>query len=518
MKKLSLIIAVLVALVLSFSLVACDENDNESTNTNTNTNTDTSADTNIDTNTDTSTNTDISTDTATDTLQKYQVIFDSVGGTPIEPQEIEYGHKAQVPQNPTKNGYTFDGWYVGDEKWSFVGHIVTDSVTLVAKWEVVTYQIDYELNGGENNIPNPSQYTIEQEVELNAPSREFYTFLGWYDNATFDGKPITKLDVGTYGNKTLYALWTRYLVCVSYNPGRGMLGDDEWEAMIYKGDRITNHPTPTHEDPSMMFDGWYEDELFTTAVDTAKNYTENTTLYAKWTKVNQCMNGTYKHSWSDYYLIEDATCTKPATLGRECSICGSVLKSYDASQPALGHDMGAPVEAGFSNKSTCRRTGCGETVYTDFVNCTRDALGNNPSAQVQLLSGDGWGMDRVSCIVDGMWDQANGVVFAGKGDEIKIDITLKVPSSFDRIYVKGRGSAIVFVYVKYQGDSEFVLLGGASFLGDEENAKDPSERKIPYVNVDNTKVVETVELVMPTPSYGADFWEEVGFFKLPEEN
>ena len=278
------------------------------------------------------------------------------------------------------------------------------------------------------------------------------------------------------------------------------------------------HPKPTHEDISMMFDGWYEDELYTIPVKTAKKYDADITLYAKWTKVNQCMDGSYEHPWGAYYLIEDATCTKAAIQGRDCPVCGSVLRSEDTSQPALGHDMGPAVEAGFSNKSTCRRTGCGETVYTDFVNCTKDTLGNNPSAQVQRLSGDGWGMDKVSCIVDGMWDQANGAVFAGRGDEIKIDITLKVPSSFDRIYVKGRGSATVNVYVKYQGDSEFVLLGGASFLGDEENAKDPSERKIPYVNVDNTKVVETVELVMPTPSYGADFWEEVGFFKLPEEN
>ncbi|MBQ3589328.1 MAG: hypothetical protein II980_02635, partial [Clostridia bacterium] len=184
---------------------------------------------------------------------------------------------------------------------------------------------------------------------------------------------------------------------------------------------------------------------------------------------------------------------------------------------ALGHDMGPAVEAGFSNKSTCRRTGCGETVYTDFVNCTKDTLGNNPSAQVQRLSGDGWGMDKVSCIVDGMWDQANGAVFAGRGDEIKIDITLKVPSSFDRIYVKGRGSATVNVYVKYQGDSELQLLGSCAFLGDEENSKDPAERKIPFVEVDNTKVVEIVELVMPTPSNGSDYWEEVGFFRLPAD-
>jgi hypothetical protein len=179
--------------------------------------------------------------------------------------------------------------------------------------------------------------------------------------------------------------------------------------------------------------------------------------------------------------------------------------------------MGTPVEAGFANKSTCRRTGCDETVYTDFVDCTRDTLGNNPSAQVQLLSGSGWGMDRVGALVDGIWDQANAAVMAGRGDEIKIQITLEVPSSFDRIYVKGRGVSAFNIYVKYQGDSELQLLGSGTFLNDEENTKDPSERKIPFVTVDSSRVVEIVEVVMPTPSNGGDYWEEIGFFRLPTD-
>ena len=104
---------------------------------------------------------------------------------------------------------------------------------------------------------------------------------------------------------------------------------------------------------------------------------------------------------------------------------------------------------------------------------------------------------------------------AGNGDEIKIEITLFTPMSFDRIYVKGRGSATFNVYVKYQGESEFSLLGAGAFLGAEENTKDPAERKIPFVEVDGNKVVEKVQIVMPTPSNGGDYWEECGFFKLP---
>ena len=305
-------------------------------------------------------------------------------------------------------------------------------------------------------------------------------------------------------------------VTISYDPGTGLLGDDEWEKVVDSGSRWYQHPTPTHNDESMMFDGWYVDDKFVTPVNNSTKYTVDTTLYAKWTKVNQCMDGTYFHSWGSYYPYSEATCTAPAIQARDCPLCGSTLKSEDATNnPALGHDWGAPTEAGFASVRACRRTGCQEKQYSDFTNVTKSALGNNPSGQIELLSGSGWGLDKVPGIVDGIWDHENSATMAGKGDEIKIEITLFTPMEFDRIYVKGRGSATFNVYVKYANESEFTLLGSGAFLGAEENAKDPAERKIPFVEVDGTKVVEKVQIVMPTPSNGSDYWEECGFFKLP---
>ena len=307
-------------------------------------------------------------------------------------------------------------------------------------------------------------------------------------------------------------------VTISYDPGQGLLEDDEWEVTVNKGDRFTNHPTPTHAKENMMFDGWYTDDKCTEPVKMAQKYTEDVTLYAKWTQVNQCVDGSYEHPWGAYYIIEDATCTTPAIQGRDCPNCGSVLRSEDISQPALGHDFGKPTEAGFANVVECRRTGGGEKVYTDFVDITGTVLGNSPANQVQLTEGSGtiFGEERVSCIVNGNWDEQNGSCFCGKGGQIVVTITLFTPSSFDRIYMKGRGQGASFdILVQYQGDSEFVRVGGGAFLSDEENTKPEEERKIPFAEVDNTKVVEKVQIKMPTPSNGSDFWEEIGFFKLP---
>ena len=64
----------------------------------------------------------------------YLVVFDSDGGSEVETQDVEYQHTVIRPTNPTKEGYTFDGWYVGDEKWDFLNDIVTNDVKLKAKW------------------------------------------------------------------------------------------------------------------------------------------------------------------------------------------------------------------------------------------------------------------------------------------------------------------------------------------------------------------------------------------------
>ena len=64
----------------------------------------------------------------------YTVSFDSNGGTSVESQQVMEGRKAKKPEDPIKEGYVFDGWYLNEEPWSFIGFDVTDDITLVAKW------------------------------------------------------------------------------------------------------------------------------------------------------------------------------------------------------------------------------------------------------------------------------------------------------------------------------------------------------------------------------------------------
>ena len=62
--------------------------------------------------------------------------FDSDGGSEVASQTVESGKTATKPTNPTKTGYSFNGWYNGDSAFDFAAAIEED-VTLKVKWLTV---------------------------------------------------------------------------------------------------------------------------------------------------------------------------------------------------------------------------------------------------------------------------------------------------------------------------------------------------------------------------------------------
>lgn len=143
----------------------------------------------------------------------YTVSFNSNGGSEVQTQEIAKHEKATEPQEPTKDGYEFIGWYVGTEKWSFLSDTVTSDIILEAKWNAIEYKITYELNGGENNKDNKEIYTIEDnEIVLKSPTKRGYVFNGWYYDNNFNNAVINaKINVSEKKeNINVYAKWITY--------------------------------------------------------------------------------------------------------------------------------------------------------------------------------------------------------------------------------------------------------------------------------------------------------------------
>ena len=67
------------------------------------------------------------------TKAKYTVTFETDGGSTVEAQQVERGATATKPEDPTKDGYAFAGWYLGEEEYDF-STPVKKAITLNAKW------------------------------------------------------------------------------------------------------------------------------------------------------------------------------------------------------------------------------------------------------------------------------------------------------------------------------------------------------------------------------------------------
>ena len=68
----------------------------------------------------------------------YTVTFDSRGGTDVPSQELMYGDLVEEPDSPTREGYTFAGWYSDENcryQWDMDTNQVSQSMTLYAAWE-----------------------------------------------------------------------------------------------------------------------------------------------------------------------------------------------------------------------------------------------------------------------------------------------------------------------------------------------------------------------------------------------
>jgi|GEM_PF-6299563 len=133
---------------------------------------------------------------------------------------------------PTRNGYTFDGWYLnsGCTGTSYAGgdsYTPTDDITFFAKWSLVSYTITYK-DSHNPTYSSTQNYNIESTDVLSSLSEEGYDFAGWdvqLEELTtpsnwsstanhFDaGYAVT----GMYGNVTLNGVWTAHTYTVTYN-------------------------------------------------------------------------------------------------------------------------------------------------------------------------------------------------------------------------------------------------------------------------------------------------------------
>ena len=199
----------------------------------------------------------------------------SYNGAPIYDYYLK-GEKVAAPTtDPSRTGYTFDGWYAqgATDKFVFTEDTVTGDLVLTAKWEAETYTITYEYNDKDiKKKPllqpkNPNSYTIEDAITLNditAAGEHGKQFVEWRCDLNKDGvaETITEIPKGTTGNLTISAHWNypvNYTVFDKNGDKIDSLSKTEYVFEDVLRSEEGYKLTALTQD-GYTFDGWYQDD------------------------------------------------------------------------------------------------------------------------------------------------------------------------------------------------------------------------------------------------------------------
>lgn len=185
---------------------------------------------------------------------------------------------------PKREGHTFLGWFDETGKQYTSSTKVTDNnLSLFAKWEINGLSISFDVKGGKCDKTNLNVTYGQNAGKLPEPTRDGYSFAGWYYSN--NGRK-TELTSNTVINSPIsaYAEWKpfEYMILLDSRGGKC----DEESLFAFCGEEVGKLPEPVRK--GYYFGGWY-----TKTKGKGTRYTEESimpskdfTLYAKWTKIS----------------------------------------------------------------------------------------------------------------------------------------------------------------------------------------------------------------------------------------
>ncbi|HKL73743.1 MAG TPA: InlB B-repeat-containing protein, partial [Clostridia bacterium] len=243
------------------------------------------------------------------TAYKYTLSFVTNGGSEVDSITKDYGTNVISPVEPTKEGYTFKGWFIDNNtflnEYTFTT-IPSNNVELYAKWTINNYTISFNANDGSE----VDSITQDYGTEVVAPTcqKEGYSLDGWYDETLTTKYDFTTMPADDF---TLYAKWTinKYIISFVAN------GGSEVDSISKDYGQDVVAPTNPQKE-GYTFNGWYTDNgTFSNGYTFTTIPSKNVELYAKWT-------------------INEYTLSFNANGGSEVD---SITQDYDTELPALNN-------------------------------------------------------------------------------------------------------------------------------------------------------------------------------------
>ena len=245
--------------------------------------------------------------------------------TVLVPQNSAIG--SRIPADPTKKGYTFEGWFNGEEKLT-AETVISGDVIYTAQWSPITYTIAFSGGEGGQGAMDSIPATYDQEVTLpkNTFTRPGYYFNGWSassgasSGSYADEKPVKNLTTKQGETVTLYAAWYGLPVNVTLHPNydgaengtRTCIVGSNYNYILKEGGGTKFDAIEDPVRTGYIFDGWFDAAEGGNAVGPSYKFTAEDAengfhLYAHWTKgitVHFDGNG-YKNTLRDKTVTPD---------------------------------------------------------------------------------------------------------------------------------------------------------------------------------------------------------------------
>lgn len=248
-------------------------------------------------------------------VETHRVKFNSNGGTYVATQTVEDGNRAKEPNEPTKNGYTFLGWYLDGEEFSFRTRIYED-ITLYAKWEKDEVKYNTYCKIKEERIYSTAyvgKSNIENKTTYN------YTYQLKYVNRYAQNMKV--VDYGNISNSEYtkaYNYWKAYNKPISLVNGSGNAIDagsgTNLKTYSLKSSNFSTSVTYNYKSGSNWYFTVY-DRLYNLNSISASPYYTSSSYYVyfvpiyfdiEYTDLDDCVNdkASYAYKYDNYEIVD----------------------------------------------------------------------------------------------------------------------------------------------------------------------------------------------------------------------
>ena len=218
----------------------------------------------------------------------YTVSFDLNGGSgSVEAQVVTEGSDVTKPTDPTREGYTFLGWYVGDDEWSFNGNNVSKDIILIAKWQP-RKDIPYIVNHYQQNAVDDGYMLADVDAfvgtadETVTPAVKNYAGFVTPDTQSITVKPDGTLVVDYYYAREIF------IIQFVTNGGESIAPLNVKYGAIFSADMQAKRDGYT-------FGGWYSDAELTSAYTSSLMVNSDIVLYAYWQEEDKPSKYEYRY-------------------------------------------------------------------------------------------------------------------------------------------------------------------------------------------------------------------------------